>query len=79
MPKNPDCPTCHGKGTYMYDDNHSTYCPLCCDHPKGRRYVQSDGQYRRPGRGRSTPGMLTCGMCGKELKVLKAKEQAEGE
>ena len=32
----PDCPKCHGTGSYMYDHNHGTICPLCCKHDRGR-------------------------------------------
>lgn len=31
----PDCPRCHGLGTYMYDHNHDTICNLCCKHNMG--------------------------------------------
>lgn len=30
-----DCPTCHGKGVYMYDHNHSAICRACCRHDLG--------------------------------------------
>lgn len=33
--RNPNCPQCHGKGTYFYDEIHSTICNLCCPHDKG--------------------------------------------
>lgn len=31
----PDCPRCHGTGSYMYDHNHGTVCNLCCQHNMG--------------------------------------------
>ena len=31
----PDCPKCHGTGTFKYDRNHSTICSLCCKHNMG--------------------------------------------
>lgn len=31
----PDCPKCHGTGSFMYDHNHSTICNLCCKHNMG--------------------------------------------
>ena len=31
----PDCPKCHGTGSFMYDHNHGTICNLCCKHDQG--------------------------------------------
>jgi hypothetical protein len=35
MPKDKNCPKCHGTGSYMYDEHHGTICDLCCDHAHG--------------------------------------------
>jgi hypothetical protein len=32
---NKDCPKCHGKGNYMYDDVHTKPCEVCCKHKGG--------------------------------------------
>ncbi len=48
------CRVCDGGGFYSYDHNHSTPCPVCCEHENYyiRRYGQSD------------TGQISCSMCG---------------
>jgi hypothetical protein len=43
----PDCPKCHGTGSYMYDHNHSTVCDLCCKHNAG--FWQLSEHHANPG------------------------------
>lgn len=29
---NKKCEKCHGRGSYMYDENHAKPCEVCCTH-----------------------------------------------
>jgi hypothetical protein len=47
---NSNCPKCHGKGYYHYDENHGKLCELCCNHDKGwwllkDNYDKLNGRY----------------------------------
>lgn len=47
----PDCPKCHGVGSYMYDHNHGKICEVCCPHDDG---------WWTLGERHSHPGALCC-------------------
>lgn len=58
---NPNCPRCHGTGTYMYDHNHTTICPDCCKHNMG---------FWQLGEHHSKPGKWCCSAgCGKSWET----------
>jgi hypothetical protein len=63
------CEKCNGTGWFMYDHNHSTGCPDCCEHPQGQRYLQSESH--------PNPGTYTCGHCGTELPTSVCKKGEE--
>lgn len=39
----PNCPKCHGDGSYMYDEIHGKICERCCDHSEG--YIDFHSKY----------------------------------
>ena len=47
---NEKCEKCHGRGNYMYDENHAKPCEVCCTHSQGwwkleEHYGDDNGKY----------------------------------